>query len=308
MPGIGWGAGGWGSSPWGGSSGASLRLVAAVALAENAVQLTFSLPLYYSELLDPADASQPQLYSVVPTAGSYGQDGAPARAVGVAAVAQGSVLGTRSGSVVVLTLDRPTTPSPALYAVQCAGLVDSSQTKPLNPAAAGLQFGAVFKKLVPASLAVPTGVAGRDIASPDDLAAAQASGAPPAYVPQLLGVPVPDGAGDYATDAGLVGLKKRVLRRIFFVPGVTLHLRNYGAGAASYGKRLASAANRSDLARACEAQIALEPDVAAVSVATQPSAASPGLFYLVVLVRSRSTGQSAKLLVPVTQSARPLAA
>lgn len=304
MPGTGWGGQPWGSSGWGGpvsGPAGALRLIAALAVSENRVQLTFSRGVYFSALLDETDASRPQLFSFTPNlAGPTGQDGSAPQPVGAAAVAQAlDASGAPVPTTLLVTLDRPLTPAPSTYSVAASPLLQTSdQTQSLDPSGALAAFTAVYRKIVVPSLDAPTGLATRDIASPVDRASLQAANNYPGGM-YLLGVPaVVD--GDYATDVGLVNLKKRVLRRIFFVPGATMHLGgNYGAGALTYGKKLASAANRAALAAACEAQISLEPDVAAVSVQTQFSASSPGLFVLNVLVRS-TTGKGFKLLVPVS--------
>jgi hypothetical protein len=299
--GTGWGAQSWGNSAWGGALSATLQLVAALAVAENAVQLTFNQPLYWSGLLDPTDASQPALWRFQPLVdGPLGQDGTIARPVGAAAVSQ------VSGTTILVTLDRPLTPAPATYYAVASPLLQvADQSQSLNPAYGQQLFTSVFKKLVVPSLDAPSGVATRDIASPVGRESAVATGNPvPSNILQL-GTPVLDDTGDYATDYGLVGLKKRVLRRILFAPGATLHLGpGYGAGALTYAKKLNRASNRSVLAAACEAQIAQEPDVAAVSV-TIVTTQYPGLVNLVVLVQSRYGKGGFKLLVPVQQSGAP---
>jgi hypothetical protein len=268
--------------------------VTALAMAENAVLLTFNTPIYWSGLQDPSDASQPALWSFQPVADSpVGQDGTAPRPVGSAAVTQ------VAPNQVLVTLDRPLTPSPAQYVAVGSPLVRSAdQSQSLSPAYAQQGFVGVFKKLVVPDLNTPSGVATRDIASPVDRASILATGAPnPSFVSQL-GTPVLDDTGDYATDSGLVGLKKRILRRILFTPGATLHLgTNYGAGAVGYGKKLNKGSNRNALAAACESQIAQEPDVNQVSVQVLTTTI-PGLFTLQILVQSRY-GKPFKLLAPV---------
>jgi hypothetical protein len=290
----GWGGGSWGGSGWGSPITAILQLVSAIAVAENAVQLTFNQAIYWSGLLDPTDASQPALWTFLPLAGGpAGQDGTAPRPVSAAAVSQ------VGDAAVIVTLDRPLTPSPGTYYAVASPLIQSAdQSQSLNPAYAQALFTSVFKVLVPSSTQTPTGVATRDIAAPIGAQSVQSSRAPYPQNLLQLGVPVVDDTGDYATDVGLVGLKKRVIRRILFTPGSTLFMTGFGAGAGTYAKRLASAANRSALAAACESQIAQDPEVASVSVQALFGSA-PGLFTLAVLVRSR-VGQAFKLLVPVS--------
>jgi hypothetical protein len=296
---VGWGSAPWGGGAWGSPVSATLQMNSAIAVAENAVQITFNLPIYWSSLLDGTDASQPALWSFIPLVGGtapIGRDGTPARPVSAASVEQ---VGT-SGRSVIVTLDRPLTPSPATYyAVGSQQLQTADQTQSLNPAYSQQLFVGMFKKLVPPSTH-PSSVATRDIAAPYGAQSVQAARVPFPQNLLQLGVPVVDDTGDYATDIGLVGLRKRVLRRLLFTPGATLCLgATFGAGALSYAKKLASAANRASLAAACEAQISQDPEVASVSVHTQFTPNSPGLYSLVVLVQSRNAGQGFKLLVPV---------
>jgi hypothetical protein len=183
-------------------------------------------------------------------------------------------------------------------------VIADSGGAPIAPEFSQGQFTGIFKQVVVPQLTSPSSLATRDFASPDSFSSAQASQVPNPSGLLTLGVPVIVN-GDYATDSGLTNLKKRILRRLLFIPGATVHLTNYGAGVTTYGKRLASAANRLALASACESQIGQEPDVAAVSVTALMSSQQPGLFYLRILVKSRTTGQGMKLLVPVSATPQP---
>src|SRR6267142_5911897 len=121
-----WGTGSWGAGPWGGLTTGLLQLLSAVASRENAVQLVFSEAVYFSQLGDAADASQKKFYAVVPDPASLGSDGEAPRAVGVVAVAVVDASGFMTGQVLELTLDRPMTPSPSLYAVTASPLITSA--------------------------------------------------------------------------------------------------------------------------------------------------------------------------------------
>jgi len=293
--GVGWGSGAYGASPWGGAMSGALQLANAVASRENAVQLVFTLPLYLSGLGDVQDGEQPKLYAVTPVVGSVGRDGTPPRAVSIASVAAVAAPGFDLGQVVELTLDRPMTASPSTYLVSCVGLVSADLSTPLDVGHASAQFAGCHKKLVVPSLDAPTRTA-RDFANPQGLLAAQAASPRPALV--TLGVTPIDDTGDYAYDDGLVGYKKRVLRRLMTTPGGFVHLgADYGVGLLGYGKKLATAAARLRMAARAETQIAKEPETAAVKVSVVKSATHPELFTVVVLARTRS-GQDAKLVVP----------
>jgi hypothetical protein len=294
---AGWGQGQWGASPWGGANLGALQLASAVASRENAVQLVFTKALYLSGLGDVRDGTQAKLYVITPDPLSVGRDGTAPRAVSVVSVAAVAAPGFPSGDVVELTLDRPMTPSPSTYNVAVSGLWTADLLTPLDLSAATAQFSGCHKKLAIPSLAAPT-PAPRDFANPQSLVDARAASPRPALV--TLGVAQVDDTGDYAYDSGLVGYKKRVLRRLLTTPGGFLHLgAGYGVGLLGYGKRLATAAARLRIAALAETQIAQEPETAAVKVTVVTSVSQPGLFTLVVLARTRS-GQDAKLVVPST--------
>ena len=75
-----WGSGEFGAGSWGGGEG-TLTLLGAFALRENVIRLAFSQPVYFSSILDPLDASNPEKYSVTAVSGTFGIDGSPARPV-----------------------------------------------------------------------------------------------------------------------------------------------------------------------------------------------------------------------------------
>ena len=287
---AGWGTGAWGSEPWGSPTGLSLE--AAVAVVENEVQLAFSEAVYFSGLLDPADASDPTKYTVTPVGGT-GLDGTAPRPVRVVSVAVVAVPGAPSGQYLALTLDRPMTPYPANYAVTVSpAVLTADMLTAIDPDGAALGFPAVFKQLVVPQQAAP--LPARDLANPQTLAGAL-DPLPDPFNPANLGTLNVDDSGDYAFDSGLQSLKKRVFRRLMTVPGGFLHLGDaYGIGVTTYSKKLATAATRGRLAAQCEAQIAQEPEVAKVAVRVLPSATGNGLFRLVVLARLKATGQTVK--------------
>jgi hypothetical protein len=283
MSNVGWGAGEWGASPWGGTLDAALLVLEAVASRENAVQIVFNHPVYLSGLGDLPDGADPSHYSVTPVPGFVGADGTEARAVTVLAAAAVSPVpaGVFPGAIVELTLDRPMTPFPSMYQVACAGLFTADLASPLDPATSTGRFSGCFKELVPPQ--VDAGHPMRDLANP------QTQGALIAAAPQaLLGSFAADGSGDYASDQGLTGYEKRILRRLVTIPGGFLHLgRNYGVGVAAAGKKLATASARAKLAADAEKQIAQEPETAVVRVTPVVDNSTPGKFLLRIFARPK---------------------
>ena len=297
--GVGWGGAPFGKSAWGGALGAVLKLTQALAVSENGIQLLFSTPVYFSGLFDIEDASNKARYSLTPVPGSVGLDGTPAKPLGVVRVSLGSHVGTYTGQVLLITTDRPMTPNPAQYVVTCNGLWSSDHTTQLDTSAASQRFNAVFKQV--ARPQTQTLSIRGDFANPQDLDAAT-NGVTPNPTLMSLGTFVVDDTGDYAVETGLVGYKKRILRRILTVPGGYLHLgQGYGAGVRRYGKQLGSATKRAQLCAAVETQVGLEPETAKASVSIAPDNGNPGLFYLVVLARTKS-GKTLKVIAPVNSS------
>jgi hypothetical protein len=287
---VGWGAGEWGSSPWGGGGPGALQLVNAVAVAENAVQLEFTRSVYFSQLLDPHDASRPGFYTITPVPGTVGLDGTLARAVSVAQVDAPAIPGFFPAQILQLTLDRPMTPYAAMYVVALSPLIVSSDMlQPLDPTMSSYQYAGVFKSLERPQVKTPT--ATRDFANPQTLSGAIGGGpiADP-FNPALLGTLRVDDTGDYSFDQGINAFKKRMLRRLVTLPGGFLHLGDgYGVGVTSFSKRLGLAAVREKLAADAEIQIAREPEVDKVKVTGKGT--QDGLFRLTILVRLRAGGQ-----------------
>jgi hypothetical protein len=117
----GWGSGVWGGSSYGGGPLAAIAVESVLAIRENVYRVMFNVPVYYSSILDPPDASRVEKYAVTPVAGTTGLDGTAARPVMVARVdligEDGEVVFGGAGRVLDLVLDRPMTPHPALYDV-----------------------------------------------------------------------------------------------------------------------------------------------------------------------------------------------
>lgn len=299
MSSSGYGAGGWGSSGWGGPVVSVPRLLSAIAISENVVQMTFSAPLYFSGMLDLPDASSRRRYAFAPVAGTFGQDGTPAKPIGVASVAVVQMPGLFLGQVINLTSDRPMTPSPARYTVACNGLFGTDAVTALDPAHSSATFEGVTRvlQLPQMETLAPRG----DIAMPQSGEATQQG---------IVGVPstITLGSfvvaqGDYATQTGLVEYKERCYRRMVSVRDSFLHLagKKFGAGLLQYGKRLGSAQVRTQLAGAIEQQVGQEPETAAVSCKTTPDPQHPGKLLLVLLAKTRF-GKSVKIVTPVTLS------
>jgi hypothetical protein len=299
MTGVGWGGEEFGRAPWGGAYPAVPQLQSALAVSENVIQLFFTVPIYFSGLFDIEDASNKARYTITPVAGSIGLDGTPAKPLLVAAVDTGSLPGTYMGQVILLTTDRPMTPNPAQYIVKCNGLWSQDQTEQLLSTASSAQFNAVYKQVALPQTQTLT-VRG-DFANPQDLDAIT-SGITPNPTAVQLGSYVVDDTGDYAVETGLVGYKKRILRRIIATPGAFLHLgQGYGAGVRLYGKKLGSATKRAQLTAAVEAQVSLEPETAKVRCTSSLDPLNPGLIYLVVLARTK-TGKVLKVIAPINVS------
>jgi hypothetical protein len=289
---AGWGAGGWGSSFWG-AGAIVLALEEALAVRENVVQLTFSAPIYFSGVLDPGDGSDPSRYQLNPVAGTSGMDGQPARSV---AVVSAAVTGL-GGAQIQVTVDRPFSPYGARYTVTAVGVRDLIGNL-IAPGLGTQEFFGLYRQLATPSLDVI--VPSRDIANPQDR---QALLDPlPMYDPLVLGTIPVDDTGDYAFDEGITNTKKRIFRRVLTTANGFAHLRDYGVGLATFGKRLGSAVVRQQLASEIERQVRLEPDVASCSAIVVPDTEKPGIFRVRMLVTTttQQAGQTATTLnIPI---------
>lgn len=283
--GPGWGGGTWGTTPWGGGLLTGLELLSAIAVSENVVQLVFNRAVYLSNLLDAPDASIASKFAIAPVPGTVGLDGTPARAVSAVLVtySESPPAGTPMGASLDVTVDRPFTPYSAYYTIKCSGLFTLDLDEELDAMTSKQEFYGLFKEVVAPTLEAPHPV--RDFANPQTLSALSAD--VPATSDNQLGVFQVDPTGDYASDSGIISLKKRIYRRLITVPGGFLHLGpNYGVGVFAVGKRLASNAMREKLAAKAEQQIALEPEVAVVKVRT--FSANNGLVRFRILVRTKA--------------------
>jgi hypothetical protein len=299
VSGIGFGGEPFGRGAWGGALSASLSLVSALAVSENVIQLTFSVPVYFSGLLDFQDASNRLKYTISPVVGSVGIDGTAAKAVAAASVSLAGVSGVVTGLNVYVTTDRPMTPNPAQYLITCQNLWSADLSQQIVPGGNSAPFAGLYRVIAPPQL--QTKSQRGDIANPQDYDAVT-SGITPNPTQIQLGCFAIDSTGDYAVETGLTGYKKRILRRLLSRPGAFLHLGNrYGAGIRQYGKTLASAQNRSRMIAAAEQQVSLEPETEQVSVRSSLDQQNPGKSYLVILAKTRS-GKVLRVLTPVTTS------
>jgi hypothetical protein len=277
-------------------SSSGLELLSVVAVRENVVQLAFNLEIYFSGLLDTEDASNPAKYSFTPDTSSMGWDGNPPKAIGVSsiALAQPADLGgdlppdAAYGSVIDVTLDRPMSPYPASYSVTVVGIYDSELINELTEAVG--VFPGVYRRLQPndSSVATPS----RDFANPQTASDVEASALavplPPGTQANLGSFQVDD-SGDYAWDAGLTGVKKRVLRRAISTVGAFLHLPStYGVGFLDQVKQLGTAHTQDALADSWEAQIQEEPEVVAAQVTAIADPNNPNLVQFVAQVQTNT--------------------
>lgn len=279
--------GGFGSSPfgsggYGASSAVELYLVQAVAVRENAVRLTFNVPVRYTGVLGPNDASQVELYTVTPVEGSAGADGEPTRAVLPVLVTKVSNEDVGLASVVDVWVDRPFSPHPSLYQVQVTDLVDAAGD-PIETTLSALQFIGVYRQLRPVTPEAM--VANRDIANPQTLGGALSATLPNPLSASVLGTFPVDSTGDYAPDRGLESYRKRVLRRLMTRRGAFAHLpRDYGVSVPDHVKQLARPGVIEALAADAEEQIRQEPETVEVRVTTELRAG--GVLVLHVFART----------------------
>jgi hypothetical protein len=297
---IGFGAEPWGDGPSGWGSPVptdNLELLSAVAIRENVFQLTFSLPIYLSGLLDLPDGSIPSKYAIaaINTTGLDGNRVRPVTAVNVAyaqPISAGGDLpnGATYGAVLDVTTDRPMSPYPCQYQITLTNLFDTTLASALDPLNSSLAVLAVWRQFVPPQVQLPTPT--RDFANPQTLSAVL-DPLPNPGNPLNLGIfPVAD--GDYALDQGLVSYKKRVFRRLVTKPGGFLHLgQSYGVGIGLHGKQLAKPSTRNSLASNAESQIGQEPETEACTVNAVVDANAPGLTRFVILAKTKG-GQVSK--------------
>lgn len=104
-----------------------------------------------------------------------------------------------------------------------------------------------------------------------------------------LGTFVLTSDGDLALDSGLLGLRKRVVRRLTAGVGDFFHMLDYGLDAES--KSLLTPDRAARIAARARAQVLREPDVAQASVSVSSLGAAPDVLSLRVAVRPRSGGE-----------------
>jgi hypothetical protein len=289
---VAWGLGPWGGGAWGGAVGSGLEVVNVQAPAENVIRVEFNLGLYFSGILDPGDASNPDVWQVTPDPGTVGYDGNPSRPVLVVTVAQPSPapLGVAAGSVVDLTLDRPMTPFPGSYSVATLSSLFSSDLSQQLVAAQLGSTPALFRVLQPPD---PTTLApGRDLANPQTYANALGSNISQPQATFLGSFGYSDD-GDYAMDSRDQGLRKRIFRRTFTRKNGFLHLPGYGIGVLQYSKQLGRASARQQLEADAQSQYAQEPEVAQCNVLSRLDPDNPNLVRLDTYLKKKN-GQTAK--------------
>lgn len=264
-----------------------MQILDTLAIRENTVRVHFDEAVYYSSLLDLADASIATKFTLLTVAGTSGMDGQPVRPVTVVRVDLPTALDGISeddlGTYLDLVLDRSMTPYPGGYVLSI--LSGNVFNEAISDSVPDTEFpvAAVHKQLT--SPQVDTARPTRDFANAQTLSAVQASY--PLVDSSNLGSIAPDDTGDYAFDEGEVNFKKRVLRRLVTSPGKFAHLPNYGVGIPDHGKRLAISSVLTALAAAAETQIALEPETGRVRVRAIVDQDTPGLVRFQVLVRPK---------------------
>lgn len=292
-----WGSAPWGSGSWGSGGGSGdIAFVGVSAIRENLLRLEFDMPVYFSGVLDPADAAHLYKYTVTKVDGSFGLDGEPVRDVRVASVALTSVLDgityAQYGRFIDITLDRPMTPHPALYDVRFTNIIAFDLDSEIVDETA--RVIAVFKRIEPPQ--VQTSPLSRDIANAQTLSAAKESLPDPMNAVNLGTISIDD-RGDYAFDEGIVNLRKRIYRRLVTRKGAFAHMPDYGVGITDYGKQLAVYAILASLAAEAEAQIGKEPEIAKVKVRPVINPNTPGLVRFEILVKTK-IGKAHKFEAP----------
>jgi hypothetical protein len=285
-----WGLSLFGSSPWGGGAGATLRLSAAESIRENVIRLTFSEAVYLSGWRDARDGLRREKFSVTADSTSTDFDGAPARAVLLAAIAR---VPASFGTQIDLVTDRAMSHWPSRYDVRVRDLYSMAGASLDLTATTATVWGQ--QQGAPRALA-DRAVATRDFANPQS--ARDVIGVAPSAATALLGTFQVDDTGDYAADQGLASLKKRIFRRLMTRKGAFRHLPGYGVGFPGVVKTLSRPGAVAALAADAEDQIRQEPEVRSVSVRLVQSV--PGLVYFSVKVQT-SIGGALEFDVPLVE-------
>ena len=269
----------------------ALQLLGVQPVRENLMWLQFSEPPYFSGLLDPGDASNPDYYTITVVSGSIGGDDQPVRLVspGIPEVSP-------DGQGICLWLDRLMSPYPGQYVVTVSNLVGTESGLPLDPSYVSANCDALAAAPVVQDRSRTVG--GADFANPQSGASA-GDNVPVSVGGQInLGTYQVNAKGDYASDSGLSNYRKRVIRRITSNQGTFAHLANYGAGPRSLIKKPDRAGRAETLAKVAETQVLMEPDTASVTVTVVRSSSSPGIVVLKVVALHRS-GQVLDVSVPI---------
>ena len=249
-----------------------ISLVSALPLRENQVQLTFSEPPYFSNVLDLGDASDATLYTVTPVAGGIGLDGSPVRAV-LPMLVEAGTLDTQLN----VWFDRTMSCFPCQYQIAVAN-IKAKGGDALDPSNALVTFSATRWFFTPPGSQAHQR---RDIANPQSFSGLTGTGT---QSQSALGTYVVDTSADYSFDQGLESLKKRIYRRCITKLNGFAHLPGYGIGLPYLLKRLATSVERARAVGEAQKQISSEPDVLKCKVLfTQ---LTPGLFRMTVLVRT----------------------
>lgn len=282
----GWGGGGYGETFWGGGDGSTLRLLRALAIAENVIRLTFNNPPRFTGLLDYRDSSSIRHYSVQEFSQTKGLDGEFARPVRVIQV-KPSQVALALGLQLDITVDRALTHYPAIYTVSVSNLMT---TEGYQLAIGGTLASFYGLRRAYTAVSPETVARSRDIANPQTRSAAL-DPLPNPGDPLILGTIPVNEDGDYAYDEGVTNLKKRIFRRLLTIPGAFAYLPpDYGVGLPQYLKRLGQAAVRAIISAEAERQIALEPEVEACKCDLVTDAKIPNSTRVRLRVRTRSNG------------------
>lgn len=267
---------GWGDLPYGSPEDtAVLGIERVVAVRENQVEVTFSQPVYYTNLLDEKDAAEVSNWTVTPIT-SIGYNGQQARTVSPIRVDK------LSSTQLLVWLDRSMTPYPAQYQLTVQNIWTVDKTTPIDECFVSYGFYGLFKFLQ-ANLQDQM-VPQRDFASPQTLSAF--ADPLPFIDPSLLGVFNVDDTGDYAFDEGVTAFQKRITRRLVSKKNSFQHLPGYGIGIQQYVKKLSRAVDRKQFATDVENQLAKEPEVRKVGVTFTPYTTAPNLVKLTIKIKT----------------------
>lgn len=246
----GYGAAEYGAGSYG-TGAADLQLLAALAIRENVVRLTFNVAPLFTGILNPNDASNRLRYQI----NGVSSD---ARAV----IATGVEVAGGGGTLLDVTVDRPFSGVPATYRVTVTQLVSALDGNLLDPTMTSFEFVGLERFIPPPSR--DTAVPSRDLANRFDPFISD--------TPGFAVIPIDD-TGDYAFDEGVISLKKRFHRRLISKKGRFAHLPDYGLGVPDLLKTLNRQRVRAELKADAEIQFTQEPEVvsALVTITTDPA-------------------------------------